>query len=86
MSGGGLAKHDGHTIEMFHKDTLILLGWGHLEAKLHSCLIRVFIHYLYHKYKYHILCKFRYEEIKLRFSVKFTLSVKLKVKGPVSHL
>ena len=47
VSAGELEKHKGHTIEMFHKDTLILLGWGHLEAKLHSCLIRVFIHYLF---------------------------------------
>ena len=40
---GQRGEHEGHDVQMFHGDTLFLLGWGHLEAKLHSCLIRVWL-------------------------------------------
>ena len=33
--------HTGHDVKMYHNDTLLLLGWGHLEAKLQSCFIQV---------------------------------------------
>ena len=34
-------EHQNHDVEMLHGDTLFLLGWGHLEAKLHSCFMNV---------------------------------------------
>ena len=33
--------HDGHDVEMLHGYTVMLMGWGHLEAKLQSCFIQV---------------------------------------------
>ena len=33
--------HKGHSVHIYHGDVLLLLGFGHLEAKLQSCFIQV---------------------------------------------
>ena len=34
-------SHKTHITEMLHGETVFVLGWGHLEAKLHSCFMNV---------------------------------------------
>ena len=36
-------SHTNHTSKMCFEDTYFSLGWGHLEARLQSCLVQVTI-------------------------------------------